>query len=421
MELQPIRGHLVVDEHAAQVVAPPYDSLSVDQRRELIARQPDNYLTVLPTDRGDPDDTHSQASHAAKRAAVDRLLRTGRFAPLPGPVLLIQELDTPHGRVRAVVGDLPARHYRDGGIRPHESVRPEGVAALAAHLREVGIASSPVSVIHRPDVEVARLTAAATHAPAQLDARLTDGTRLRVWIITDPDTQQQLARALAAAGPLTVADGHHRAAAVDAALGGDGPVLTAMSPADHLDVLAFHRRIEGLGDVGIDAVREVLGPRLHALDGSEPRPEPGVVHLFVAGGWHAYRLAGPGGGEATPDGGRRDPAAAPDGTGSDLAAVLDAARAETEVIGRLRGLAADADAVTVVPVPATAGTAALERPGAIGLALHPPDIEQLMAVAEAGRVMPYKSTYLVPKLRSGVVVVPRTDTAPDAARVPGPG
>ncbi|MFW5933444.1 MAG: hypothetical protein ACOCT8_01810, partial [Actinomycetota bacterium] len=106
----------------------------------------------------------------------------------------------------------------------------------------------------------------------------------------------------------------------------------------------------------------------------------------------------------------------PGSNASEPAAGLDAARAELEVIGPLRELAADADAVTVVPVPATAGITALERPGAIGLALHPPSIEQLMVVAEAGQVMPYKSTYLVPKLRSGVVVVPRTDAAPDTVR-----
>ncbi len=394
MELTPINGHLVTDEHAHRVVAPPYDALTPQQRRAYVADEPDSYLAVLPAagDRFDDRDANCDA--------LARLVTAGCFEPLPAPALLIQELTTQHGRIRAVLGDLPALAYRDGRVRPHESVRADRVRALADHLRCVGVVSSPVSVIHPPDPRVTRLTDAHVTAPPAVDAVLADGTRLRVWAVTDPDAQATLAGALAAAGPLTVADGHHRAAAVGAALGDDGPVLTAASPADHLDVLAFHRRIVGLDDVEVASVRAALPAPLRPLDGPDAAPTRGTVHLAVDGRWFALEL--------------------PMDAADDPVATLDAARAQTSVIDPLRALATDPDAVTIQPVPATAGAEPLAEPGGVGVALHPPSIDELLAVAAAGAAMPFKSTYLVPKLRSGVVVVPRTDAAPARLRAAGP-
>lgn len=409
MQLTPIRGRLVADEHARRVVAPPYDALTPEQRRAHVAAQPDSYLAVLPV-AGDRYDDHE-----ANLAALDRLLSTGRFRPATEPALLIQELSTEHGRIRAVLGDLPASAYRDGRVRPHESVRADRVDALAEHLRTVGVVSSPVSVIHPPDPQVARLTDEQVSAPPDLDSTLLDGTHLRVWVVADPEARGALSRALAAAGPLTVADGHHRAAAVGAALGDDGPVLTAVSPADHLDVLAFHRRVEGLGDVEVAAVRDVLPVALRPLERPDATPARGTVHLSVAGHWFSLELPAPDDGDVSHGRDGRDPVAA-----------LDASRAQSAVVERLRTLADDPAAVRVVPVPATAGPEPLSRPGSVGLALHPPSIDELLTVASVGAQMPFKSTYLVPKLRSGVVVVARTATAMErlrttAAHAPGPG
>lgn len=401
MQLTPISGHLVTDEHAHRVVAPPYDALTPQQRRAYVAHEPDSYLAVLPA-AGDGSDDLDANHHA-----LARLVASGCFRPLPSPALLIQELVTEHGRIRAILGDLPALAFRDGRVRPHESVRADRVDALADHLSTVGAASSPVSVIHPPDPRVSRLTEEQVAGPPAVDATLTDGTRLRVWVVTDPDAQSALAGAVAAAGPLTVADGHHRAAAVSAALGDDGPVLTAASPADHLDVLAFHRRIAGLEGIEVASVQAALPAALQPLTDPDDTPARGTVHLAIDGRWFALELPQTGVGD--PTSGDHDPVAA-----------LDATRVQLSVIEPLRALADDPDAVHVVPVPATAGAEPLAEPGGVGVALHPPSIDDLLEVAAVGAAMPFKSTYLVPKLRSGVVVVARTDAAPEELRPAGP-
>jgi uncharacterized protein (DUF1015 family) len=401
MELTPVTGHVVAAEHASAVIAPPYDALTQAEREAIVAEEPDRFLQVLPSGAADADGL------LANRAALERLLATGRFVPLPGPSLAVLGLRTGDRTTIAVLGDLPASAYARAVVRPHEQVRPERVTDLVRHLEVVGIASSPVCVVHAPNEEVTAATAAVRARPADLATELPDTTELTLWLITDAAEQRRLARAVADAGPLTVADGHHRAAAAADHGGPQGRVLTAAVPADHLEVLAFHRRLDGLGPVTVDQVLEALASRGLAAEpvaGTGGEPGPGVAHLAVADRWLRVPLPEPAGHD--------DPAV------SDPVAHLDVSRAEHHLLPALVGLAADPDGVEVVPVPAPAGPCALHRAGSVGLALHAPAIDELLAVAAAGATMPRKSTYLVPKLRSGVLVVPRGDTGP--AEEPAP-
>ncbi len=397
MWLEPVEGHLVDHDHARDVVAPPYDSLTATGRRAVVADVPETFLAALPTGAGEADDL------AANRRALARLLAAGRFEPLPSPSLLVQQLDTEYGATVAIIGDLRAGDYLDGRVRPHERIRPARRDDLVEHLRTLGVVSSPVSVVHRPSVEVTRRTDVVRGRPPRIDARLRDGTRLRVWVVDDPEEQHGLAVAVTDAGTLTIADGHHRAAAIAAHVGPDGRVLTAVSPSDHLQVLAFHRRVDGLAGISVDAVIDALRSRGYV---PEPLPQAGDperagrVHLVVAGRWFVVAL------RSDAD----DPAR--DLTGTDAAASLDASLVDADLLDALRALGPDPDRVTATPVPATAGLASLDAPDAVGVALHPPDIDELLRIAGAGGTMPPKSTYLVPKLRSGVLVIPRDGHAP---------
>lgn len=396
MRLEPVEGHLVGQEHAHDVVAPPYDSLTAAGRRAVVAEEPETFLAALPTGDADSDDL------SANRRALARLLAAGRYERLPAPSLLVQQLDTEYGATVAVIGDLRAGDYLDGRVRPHERIRPARRDDLVEHLRTLGVVSSPVSVVHRPDVEVTRRTEAVRGRTPRIDARLRDDARLRVWVVEDPDEQHGLAAAVADTGALTIADGHHRAAAIAAHVGEHGRVLTAVSPSDHLQVLAFHRRVDGLEGVTVDRVTDALRTRDYLpqpLPGASSPERAGRVHVVVAGRWLAVALRRDG----------DDPGA--ELTGTDAAADLDASRVDADLLDVLRSLAPDPHHVGIVPVPATAGLDALEAPGAVGVALAPADMEQLLRIADGGGTMPPKSTYLVPKLRSGVLVIPRTGDA----------
>ncbi|MFO7779308.1 MAG: DUF1015 family protein [Nitriliruptoraceae bacterium] len=405
LELHTITAHLVAPEHAASVIAPAYDALTTQQREALAATGPDTFLQALPSGRVD---THTLEGN---RRAVARLLRQGRFTERWSELLVVLEL-TDHGRqLTAVVGDIDVAAYLDGTIRPHEHVRPDRVAELSRYLDEVGYASSPVCVLHTPSPQLDRLTRTVRLATPLVDTALPDGGTVRLWPVTDPVRAAELAYAARALTTLTIADGHHRAAAVAHRLGAGAThipppgtrhrsscepaprsrrVLTALVPGDELAVEPFHRRIDGLGDVTAEEVAAVLaerGLRLEPLPGPSVPERRGTVHLVIAGSWWRLEV----GDRARPQ---------PGGS-------LDASIVEREVLAPLGTLAPGPRPATVTPVPGPVGLDALDRPGAVGIVLLPATLAELLTVTGAGHVLPQKSTYLLPKLRSGVLLVPR--------------
>jgi uncharacterized protein (DUF1015 family) len=232
-----------------------------------------------------------------------------------------------------------------------------------------------------------------SHEP-ELAHRSADGVEVRWWTVRDPTTVATLTAAIDRVGTLFVADGHHRAAAVARARadGGDldDRVLTAIVPADHLAVLPFHRRAEGIADPA-GTLRRLLADRgldAEPLDGPAVPEEPGTVTVVAGDGWWRLDL------RARRRGGVVDG--------------LDVALVGRELLDPLVSLVPGAQ---VDPVAAPLGLGALTGPDAIGVALVGPDLEEILQVASAGEVVPPKTTYITPKLRSGVLLLPRSAEA----------
>ena len=398
-----VDARLVTAEHASRVVAPAYDALDAAGRRQHIATNPESFLAALPTG-GAPS-----TGFGTQRRALHRLHERGRFRALPGPALLVLELTEGATSITTVVVDVDVEAFLDGRIRPHEHVRADRVAELAGYLTEVRAASSPVCVLHRRHPDLDAVVAEVQEQDVDLDAALTAQDRVRVWVVTEPATRRRLARAAAEVEDATVADGHHRAAAVARRVGPDavhaahrpgvaGPVpleqhrlvLTALVAGDDLQIAAFHRRIDGLGPVTVDEVRAVLhrvGLTTRPLPGPALPATAGTVHLAVAGSWLSVDIHGE--------------------RGDSLRDRLDVAIAERHVVAPLATLADGPHPAEIVPVPGPAGLAALQREDSVGVALVPPTLGQILAITSAGGVLPHKSTYLRPKLRSGILTVPR--------------
>lgn len=401
---RPFTCHLVAPARAEAVVAPPYDSLTPDQRSAMAAADPESFLNALPP-AGPGSDADLASTLESCRRNVQRFVATGRFLPLAGPVLAIVTLESGGDRTVAIVGDLPASAFdldatgALGMVRPHERVDPARVDQLARYLEVVGVASSPVAVAHRPSDAVAAATAPVLERPPRIGFQGDDGVDIAVWIVNDEREQAALADAVEGAGTLYVADGHHRAAAagaraVSGGSRGVGSVLTAVIPTDHLAVLPFHRRLVGAPDPSPQGVlrrlREVADP--DELDVPWQPDRPGCVAVTAGGRWWRLDL--------------RDHVQPGPVEGLDVRLV------ERSILPALLDGASPAPFGSpgmprVEPVPGPAGLAALERDGTVGIALAPPRAEAILEVADAGQVMPPKTTYVTPKLRSGIFLAPR--------------
>jgi uncharacterized protein (DUF1015 family) len=404
LDLRPFTGDVVHADRARRVVAPPYDALDPEVRAALAATDPDSYLGALPPGGPRGDETALDAALARCRRHLDALVAAGRYVPIDGPAIGVLELRTDAHRAVAIVGDLAVAAFADGRVLPHEQVDAGRVHDLTRYLEVVGVASSPVAITQRPDEEVTAATAAATaDAAPDVAYRAEDGADVALWCVTDRALADRLRTAVAGAGVAYIADGHHRAAAAAryAAVVGAGPddaagrVLSAIVPSDHLDVQPFHRRLDDVLAVpgpGDDPGTEVAALLARLRDaGVTVRPftaaaapdRSRTVTLAAAGRWWQLGVS----------------SLATDG---DVVESLDVRLVERDLVP----LVTDRP-VPVVPVAAPLGLAALAAPGSVGFALHPPTVDEVLAVADAGRDLPPKTTYIAPKLRSGLLVTPR--------------
>ena len=397
--LAPLTGHHVADDHAASVVTPPYDALTPSQREALAAADPDSFLNVLPS--GGSDTSGLDSALVACRDALQRLLAEGRFVALPDDVLAVVAAGDGARRAVGIVGDVAVAAFADGRILPHERVQASRVAALTRYLDVVGVSSSPVCVTHQPDPEVTAAVVPIIERPPDVAFHDEDGSDVALWVVTDATTRHQLADAVAQVDRLYIADGHHRAAAIARHAdhlarvdrgGGTRPpsrVLTAVVPADQLRILPFHRLV-ALPDLDVATLSGRLaerGLRATSIAGPSEPTEPGTFHIALDGEWlrvdaRERRRSGP-------------------------VESLDIRLVGRELLAPLLATDDVDHDGRAIPVPPTVGLSALVRPGHLGVALHPPSIHDLIEVAEGGASMPSKTTYVAPKLRSGLLLTHR--------------
>jgi hypothetical protein len=403
VELVPLTGWVVRASQASRVVVPPSDGLSATARRALAATAGARYLGALPPGPAASDAVREE-DLARCRAHLERLFAEDRYQPV-ADVLLVIASDRQGRRRVAVVGDVPVAAFRDGRIRPHEATDPARVDDLARYAEVVGVASSPVAVVHRPSP--ARDAAVAEVRRGTPTRTLRDPARqetVTVWVVTRTTDVARLRDAVAGVGPGELADGHHRAAAAATLAARDGApdsghVLTALCSDEDLAIEPFHRRVDLGGDLA------PIGDRLRADPGTDGLrelttstpwdvPRAGTWHVAVDGRWFRRDEDGEQAADATGV------------AGDDPRAVLDVVRAGRWLTDHLGVPAARLRAVP----PGAAGS--LAAPGVLGVALHPPSWDQVRAVTATGATLPAKSTYVTPKLRSGIVVVARDHRRP---------
>jgi uncharacterized protein (DUF1015 family) len=387
-----LRGAVVAPSHAADVVTPAYDALTPADRRRITADHPDSFLAALPADTTDID----AADFAACRDAVDRLLASGRFHHRGAPFVVLYRLRSGTHDQTALLCDLDTSAVDDGLIVGHEHTRTAREDHLVTYLREVRITSSPVCVMHTADRQLATLVARASARPADITIEDPDLTQ-EVWVVDDEATVAQILDVAGRVGRLVITDGHHRTAAArrfadEATHPAGGRVLVAMFPAEGVQIREFNRVVT---PVGVTAADLIAGMTARGLDVT-PLPEaehpqgPARFTMVAEGRWWHVSVPAP----LIPD---------------DLVGRLDVSLLHDHVLAPLLDVTSPRTDPRLRFVPGVLGLEALadEAAGGIGFALHPVDTDDVAHIALAGRTLPPKSTYLHPKARSGLLLLPR--------------
>jgi len=404
--IHPITGYMVAPTQVAEVVAPPYDALTAEGRRRYAAAHPRNFLNALRAHDDYPPDERPELSAllAANTEYLRARVHEGAFVPHPAPCLLLYRLQENGHTQTGVVAEMPLAEYDEGRLKRHEHTHREREEALLHYAEVVGARSSPVCVTYPGRSEIDACIAALERGAPVIDHVFEDdGVRHTLWCVEDTRDQQRLTDLFAEVPCTYLTDGHHRSAALTRyAARAAAPrehLLVALFPHDQLRILPYNRCVSGLNGFSTEAMIEALDARFTvtpidgpATDQASPRRRREFAMLLDRR-W--YRLAL-----------REAPAAE-----ADPVRALDVTILQDRILGPLLGIDDPRHDPRLSYIPGNRGLdglrAACETPGKVAFAVHPTSVDEVMAVADAGEVMPPKSTWFDPKVRSGFLLLMR--------------
>lgn len=392
---------------APRVAAPPYDVVDTAEARALAEGNPDSFLHVSrpEIDLAEDIDPHADEVYEKGRAALEDFRARGVLVEHAEPRFLVYRQVEGSTVQTGIVGCASVDDYRSGVIATHEHTRRDKEDDRVAHIDALGAHDEPVFLMIRedsPSAGTVREIIAATVAGApQEDFTTDDGVAHTLWAVAAGAPTETLESSFAGIERLYVADGHHRSAAADrvAALregaGESGVFMAVTFPASQLNVLAYHRVVADLADRTPEQLLEALGETfvIGPVAGPVLPTAPHVIGVYIGGRWYQASVR-----EGLVD--ETDPIAR-----------LDISVLQERVLGPLLGIADPRTDSRVSFVGGSRGTAELERlvdSGRFAVAFSMPatTTEDVMDVADAGLVMPPKSTWFSPKLASGLFVHP---------------
>ena len=397
--LHPFRALRPRPDAAERVASVPYDVVDAAEARQLAAGNPWSFLHVVRPEIDLPagTDPHAPEVYAQGAAALAGLVAQGVLERDAAPGLFLYRQVMGERAQTGVMGLVSVAEYDRDLIKKHERTRPDKEDDRVQHVLVTRTHAEPVLLAYRGRPEIDAMVARDTAAPPLYDFTAADGVRHTVWRAGDPAA---LAAAFAPVPALYVADGHHRCAAASRAaaeLRSSAPdgeherFLAVVFPADQLAILPYNRVVHDLAGQTPQELLTRLGEVAEVRPGG-PRPGGrGRFAMYLAGNWF----------EVTPP---AELLADPDPVAS-----LDAAILQALVLAPLLGIADPRTSERIEFVGGIRGSDELarrvERRGdGVAFALHPVGLDQLMAVADAGGVLPPKSTWFEPKLRSGLAV-----------------
>ena len=398
--LAPFRALRPSPAAAARVAAVPYDVVSTDEARALAAGNPLSFLHVSRAEIDCPRETHPYGD-AVYAKAVSNLERLKDEAPLlieDTASLYVYRLRMGSVTQTGVAGCYSLDEYERDVIRKHERTRQDKEDDRTRHLLALRAQTGPVFLIHRaaPAIDSSVQQVAATRP--LYDFTATDGVLHTVWRV-DARNERALVDAFAALPTLYIADGHHRAASAAHArqqLRGAGgergewdTFLAVAFPASQVKILPYNRVVTDLGEFTPSTFLQSLRARVAVKEGpAEPRRR-GEVAMFLNGSWYTLVM-----GE----------------TGATAPATdrLDVSRLQDLVLTPLLGIGDVRSSKRIDFVGGLRGTGELEahvRSGraAVAFSMYPVGVDDLMTIADAGGIMPPKSTWFEPKLRDGLL------------------
>ncbi len=409
-KLHPFKGYRPLKENVKDVASRPYDVLNSAEAREEVKGNPRSFLHVVKPEVDLPEGVslYDESVYLKGKANLQKLIDDGYFVQ-DGKDMLYIYGQTMFGRTQyGIVGCAGVDDYLQGIIKKHELTRPDKEEDRMKHIRVTGFNAEPVFFAYPDHPGLDEIVEGIVAGEAEYDFVTEDGVGHHFWLVDDDATIAKMVGYFEKDVKYTyVADGHHRTAA--AALVGaerreQNPnpkgneeynfFLAVHFPASQLSIIDYNRVVKDLNGLSPDDFRKKLEGAFELIDrGAEPF-KPAALHefsMYLEGRWYSLVAK-----EGTFD-------------DDDPIAGLDVTILSQQVLGPLLGITDLRKSKRIDFVGGIRGLEELSRrvdsgEMAVAFALYPVSMEQLMAIADNDMIMPPKTTWFEPKLRSGLVI-----------------
>ncbi len=407
--LQPFRGIRPQPGLAATVACPPYDVVNAREARVLAQGQPLSFLRVIRPEIEMPEsaDPYSPEVYQRGRGNFVKLREEGHFLQDKEPSFYLYRL-TMDGRSQVgVVGQVSVDEYYEGLIKKHELTRPEKEDDRVNHMRAIDAQPEPVFLAYQAQPEIDALVASLSQREPEYAFMADDGVKHEWWTVADHEVTTRLRDLFSEVPCFYVADGHHRTAAA-ARVGrerreanpdhlGSEPynhLLAVVFPDDQLRILDYNRVVRDLNGLSEEEFLNRLGEEFEVGEPMGEVAKPKGLRefsLYLGGQWRALRVR-EGRWDRVDPIGRLDVTLLSERVLDEILGITDLRRDKRiDFVGGIRGpeeLARRVDSGEM----------------AVAFLMYPVSMKDLLAIADAGQIMPPKTTWFEPKLRSGLVV-----------------
>jgi uncharacterized protein (DUF1015 family) len=396
--IRPLAALRPKSELAAQICELPYDVMSSEEARAVATGNPLSFLHVSKPEIDLPPtiDVYDPSVYAKGKENLARLISSGALRQDERPCFyLYRQVMGQHSQL-GLVAIAACQDYLDNVIRKHELTRIDKEDDRVRHIEALNAQTGPVFLTYRAVLTLDELFVKKTSARPEIDFTARDGVRHTSWTISDSDTLNSIGQQFAGMQSLYIADGHHRSAAAVRVFqnrkgaGQSAFFLSVLFPHNQMQILPYNRVLKDLNDESAETLLKKLDAVFLIKDPGVPHPKcKHELGFYLAGRWRTLQFHPHLAGTADP------------------IESLDVTLLQKHVLAPLFGIEDPRTSKRIQFVGGIRGTAELEKlvksgEFACAFSMFPTRIEDLMTIADAGGIMPPKSTWFEPKLRDGM-------------------
>jgi uncharacterized protein (DUF1015 family) len=404
--LVPFRALRPNPSAAAAIAAVPYDVVNTDEARVLADGNLLSFLRVSRAELELPAGADPYADEVYRRAAsnFEKLRKTALVLEDEASVYFYRLQMGGHVQT-GLAACFSIDEYDRGIIKKHERTRRDKEDDRTRHMLALGAQTGPVFLTYRAADAVDRAAERAARGAPTIDFTAADGVQHTIWRVGGAD-RDALVAAFGRIPSLYIADGHHRAASAarartemrDRGIGGTSPggdadrstMLAVAFPHDQVQILSYNRTVKDLARLAPEAFLKTVRDRFEIEAGPSAPARRGDIAMYFQAGWYTLR-----------------PRVAP--LESDPIRSLDVSVLQEGLLATVLDIADIRTDKRIDFVGGARGPRELERlvdsgQAAVAFSLYPVSIGDLMAVSDAGEIMPPKSTWFEPKLRDGLLI-----------------